>query len=115
MAKFDMREQKVTYQYNADTINFGNVSNRTEFARQIDNMRAEISHASDAEALDHTQAENVQNVLQEVSVEVQKPNPDKSKVTTMLETAGNIVKGVTALGGLYLAITKAVEVAHHLF
>jgi hypothetical protein len=50
MAKFDMRNQQVTYQYNADTINFDKVSNRTEFARQIDNMRAEISRASSERA-----------------------------------------------------------------
>jgi hypothetical protein len=115
MAKFDQRHQTVTYQYNADAINFNNVSNRTEFAQQIDNMRAEISRASNSNAIDQTHAEKAQNALKEASVEAQKPNPDKSKLTSMLETAGNLVKGVTALGGLYMAVTKAIEVAQHLF
>jgi hypothetical protein len=68
-----------------------------------------------AKELDQIQTEKVQNALQEVSVEVQRPRPDKSKITTMLTTAADIVKGATALGGLYMAIAKGVEVARQLF
>jgi signal transduction histidine kinase len=115
MAKFDQRQQTVTYQYNADAINFGAVTNRTEFAKQIDNMRAEIAQAGKAQAFDEEDAKKAQDVLSEVSAEIEKQQPDGSKVSSMLETAGNLVKGASALGGLYLAITKAIEVAHHLF
>ena len=41
MANFDMRDQKVQYQYNADIINLNNVSNRTEFVREMENISSE--------------------------------------------------------------------------
>lgn len=114
VATFDQREQTVTYQYNADQINFGNVSNRTEFAHQLENMRAEVARASNAKALDQSDAQEVQDALENVSVEIQKANPDKSRIASMLETAGSVVKGAAALGGLYMAIMKAIEVAHQI-
>jgi hypothetical protein len=115
MAQFDQRHQTVIYQYNADAVNFNAVSNRTEFVQQIDNMTAEISRASTSNAIDKTHAEKAQKALREASAEAQKPYPDRSKLTSALETAGNLVKGATALGGLYMAVTKAIEVAHLLF
>ena len=50
MANFDMRDQKVQYQYNADIINLNNVSNRTEFVREMENISSEIARASTLDA-----------------------------------------------------------------
>ena len=115
MANFDMRDQKVQYQYNADIINLNNVSNRTEFVREMENISSEIARASTLDAIDATGAKQVQESIREASVEAQKPEPNKTKITSLLETAGGLVKGATALGGLYMAITKALELAHRLF
>src|SRR5690242_6462137 len=45
MATFDQREQTVTYQYNAENINFGNVSHRIDFAQQVDGLTSELKRA----------------------------------------------------------------------
>ena len=59
MANFDMRDQKVQYQYNADIINLNNVSNRTEFVREMENISSEIARASTLDAIDATKAHPV--------------------------------------------------------
>src|SRR5689334_2352974 len=100
MAKFDQRNQTATYQYNADVINFNKVTNRTEFAQQIESLSAEIARASSLNAIEKSDAIRVQEALLHASAEAQKQEPDKSKITSLLETAGNVVKGVTALGTL---------------
>lgn len=115
MAKFDQRDQKVIYQYNADVINLSNVSNRTEFARQVEYISSEIARAGSLDAIDATRAKQAQDALKEASAEAQKLEPNKSKIASLLETAGSLVKDVTALGCLYLGITKAIELAHQLF
>jgi hypothetical protein len=115
LAKFDQRDQKVTYQYNADVINLGNVSNRMEFAREVENISSEVARASSLDAIDATRAKQAQDALKEASAEAQKLEPNKSRITSLLGTAGNVVKDATALGGLYLGITKAIELAHQLF
>jgi hypothetical protein len=115
MAKFDQRDQKVTYQYNADVINLGNLSNRMEFAREVENISSEVARASSLDAIDTTRAKQAQDALKEASAEAQKLEPNKSRITSLLDTAGNVVKDATALGGLYLGITKAKELAHQLF
>ena len=115
MATFDQKQQTVTYQYNADIINFGNVSNRADFARQVDNLSSEISRAQDLKAIDPKVAAQAVNAVNEASANAKSSEPDKSKIVSLLETAGNLVKGATALGGLYMGITKAIEVAHKLF
>jgi hypothetical protein len=115
MANFDQRSQTVAYQYNADVINLSNVSNQTEFSRQIDNISAELARASSLDAIAPTQAKQAQDSLREVSLEAQKPKPSKNRITSLLETAGKVVKDVTALGALYQALAKAVELAQKLF
>jgi hypothetical protein len=115
MAKFDQRDQKVTYQYNADVINLNSVSNRVDFAREIENISSEIGRASTLNAIDPLQAKQAQEALKLAAEEAQKPEPNKGRIASLLETAGNVVKGATALGGLYLGINKAIELAHQLF
>jgi hypothetical protein len=115
MAKFDQRGQEVEYQFNADVINLSNVSNRAEFAHEIENISSEIERASALDAVDATRAKQVQRALKDASVEAQKLEPNKSALISFLEDAGNLVKDATALGGLYLAIAKAIELARQLF
>jgi hypothetical protein len=115
MAKFDQRGQTVTYQYNADVINLTNVANRADFARQIENMASEVARATNLNAIDAIQGQEAQNALTEAASEAQKTHPNKITIASALETAGSIVKGATALGGLYMATVKALEVAHRLF
>ena len=53
MSVFDMRGQKVIYQYNeAHNINFGNVQNRTDLIGELEKLKNEISKAGEAEIID---------------------------------------------------------------
>jgi len=115
MATFDQRDQKVTYQYNADVINLTNVSNRAELVRQIENIGAEVERASNLNAIETSDALKVKTSLKAAAEEAKTATPNKSKIISMLETAGDIVKGAKALADLYSAIRKAIGLVGTLF
>ncbi|WP_027518481.1 hypothetical protein [Bradyrhizobium sp. WSM1417] len=115
MATFDQRGQTVTYQYNGETINFYGVANRAEFAQQIDNASSELARALSLNAIDAASANDALEAINAASANARSQAPEKGRIVGYLEKAGDLVKGAAALGGLYLALTKAAEVAQKLF
>jgi hypothetical protein len=115
MATFDQRDQKVTYQYNADVINLTNISNRAELAREIENISAEVERAGTLNAIEPSDALKAKTSLRAAAEEAKAATPNKSKILSMMENASDIVKGVKALADLYNAIRKAIELVATLF
>ena len=115
MATFDQRNQTVTYQYNGEMINFNGVVNKAEFAQQIDNVFSELSRAVSLNAIDAASANGALEAINTASANAKSPSPEKGKIIGYLQKAGELVKGAAALGGLYLALVKAAEVAQKVF
>jgi hypothetical protein len=112
MATFYQQGQVVTYQFNGDKFNFGGVTNQIDLARETAKLSAELSRAKELNAIDPAIASQAIDAVNQASAILESPAPEKNKIVALLETAGNLVKGAAALGGLYLAVEKAIEIAH---
>jgi hypothetical protein len=115
MATFNQQNQTVQYQYNADTITLSNVSTRADLTRELHNISAELNRAYSLNTIDDPHGQQAKDALEQATRESEQPSPNKLRVTSFLEAAQNAVKGITGLGGLYLAISEAIELAHALF
>ena len=111
MATFNQQGQAVGYQYNADTINFARVRDKAGLVAELDKLQAELGHIRKGKVLDTQKMSEAEAGIAAAAAEAKKPAPDKSKVAASLETASRIFSGVAALGGLALAVRKAVEMA----
>src|ERR1700753_600291 len=98
MASFDQRGQTVTYQYNGENINFNGVANTAEFAQQIDNISAELARAQSLNAIDPASAKAAMDAVGTASVSAKSKSPEKGKIISYLEKAGEMLKGAAALG-----------------
>jgi hypothetical protein len=101
-------------QYIADTMNFGNVTNRTEFSQQLQNVKDLLPNVNAGGELTDDQMKEVDYNIGQAITEANKPQPDKNTVTSFLEKAKNVVTGIATMATLAVALEKAVEVAHHL-
>lgn len=111
MATFNQQQQTVTYQYNADTINFGRVQSKADLIAELDKLQAELARIRAGNVLDEQKMASAEDSVSSAVAEAKKPAPDKGRVTSYLETASKVFSGVAALGGLALAVQKAVELA----
>jgi hypothetical protein len=116
MSVFDMRGQKVSYQYNAaGNINFGNVENRTDLIGELEKLKAEILKAKDGEIIDTETVTEVQYQIQKAVEQAQKTEPNRDAILEHLSKARDFIKGIVDVGGLVAGITKAIEIAQNLF
>jgi predicted O-linked N-acetylglucosamine transferase (SPINDLY family) len=109
MATFNQQHQTVTYQYNADSINFGAVQNKEDVVFVLEQLEQEVATAKSANALHEEAMADAETSLSNAVIEAKKPKSDKSTITSHLESATKILRGGAALGGLVLAIQKAAE------
>ena len=120
MAVFDQRNQKVTYQYNAaGNINIGAAQDRATFANELEKLKAELSKAKQAGALNDDVATDAEYQLTKAIQQSEKPEPDKAGIVQHLTTAKQLVEGVAmaggALTGLVTALGYAVQQVQVLF
>lgn len=109
MATFDQRNQTVSYQYNAaGDINISGVTNRGQLLNQLECFQAELQRAKKSDPTQEGAVTDAEHQLSRAIGEARKPMPDQGKVTSYLESASKLIGGVTALGGLVVAIQKAV-------
>lgn len=116
MPVFDQRGQHVTYQYNAaGDINLAGVQNRADLTQQLERLYAELKRAAEAGTLDDTLATEAKYHLHKATVESKQASPDKKSLMDHLGSAGEVIKTVAGLGGLFNAIVKAAEMAGKYF
>ena len=78
MSIFDMRGQKVNYQYNiAGNINFGAVQNRLELVDELVKLKAEFDTAVQHQLFKEEVAIEADSKLKLAVVEAQKNEPNK--------------------------------------
>jgi len=112
MATFNMQDQKVTTQYNAETINFDNVHTQDEFIRALLSLQAELNKAIEAKKIPGEQITNIEKHAEKAVSEAQKLTPDK---TTLIEHLTVIEKLVTGTKKLVTACSGAIASAGGLF
>jgi hypothetical protein len=116
MAIFDQRNQKVNYQYNAaGDINFEAVQDRAELREELEKLKAELSKAAAAEAIDAEIITDAEYQLTKAIRQTQKPEPDKQTILTYINGAKTVIEGVASAAGIATALVKAGELVQHLF
>jgi hypothetical protein len=115
MATFNQQNQTVTYQYNADRIDFGSVRNTGDFIGRLQALKQELSAAKLIGALPEEVFINANSQLQEALSNASEAKPKKKSIIDHLEGLKKVVQGAAGAGALVLAVNKAIEVAGHFF
>jgi hypothetical protein len=116
MAVFDQRYQNVNYQYNAaGNINFEHVENRADVVTVLVKLCDEVRVASQAGVVNSRMAFDVETSVSEAIAEARQPNPNKASILRNLDLAKSLLQGITAVGGLVAAISKASELIQRFF
>jgi hypothetical protein len=116
MTTFDQRGQKVNYQYNAaGNINFGNVQNRVDFTNELEKLKAELDNAANAGVIDDEAKTDAEYHLTKAIQHSKKETAEKSTILEHLGMVQKVVTTIAGLGGLAAAVTKAIELAQHIF
>jgi hypothetical protein len=116
MTVFDQRNQNVNYQYNAaGDISFDRVQNRIELVAELEKLKAELSKASSAGAIDGEVVTDGEYQITKAVQQAQKPEPNKKIILEHLGKAKTFIEGATVATGLVTALVKATELVHHLF
>lgn len=116
MAIFDQRNQTVNYQYNAaGNINFDRVQNRVGLINELEKLKAELSNAAAAGAIDGEIVTDAEYQITKAIQHSQKEEPDKNKILEHLKNAKIVVDGVKAVAGIGAGLVKAAELVQHFF
>jgi hypothetical protein len=87
MSIFDMRGQRVTYQYNAaGDINFGAVQNRSDLISELEKLKLEFDRAARQNVFSEETAIEAGSKLELAVVESKKPQPDKQTLYLLNKT-----------------------------
>ncbi len=97
MATFNLQGQTVQNQYNAETINFGDVKSSDDFVLKLQELQAELKKAIDARALSEDKSLDAEDQVKKAIVQAQSPSPDKTTLTEHLKKAKELVTGVDGL------------------
>lgn len=97
MATFNQQGQVVQTQYNAETINFGDVTTKEDFLRALQQMQTEIQKAADSNLLDEDAAVDATAALEKAAKKTAIDTVDATSVIEHITTAGKFVKGVDGL------------------
>ncbi len=112
MATFNQQGQKVQNQYNAETINFGQVTTPDTYLKELKALQAELDKAIKGKALEGEKALDAEYHLNKAVVQAEKPDPDKKTLIEHLSSAKELVSNV---GGLAAALAGAITAVGGLF
>ena len=116
VAQFDMREQRVTNQYNAvRDINFGAVQTSVDLIAALEQLNRQIAQAQQVGVFSEEIATDTQYQVTKAIQQVRKPHPDKKTIVDHLTTAKALLDNIAAASGLVTAVVGAVEVVQKLF
>lgn len=112
MATFNQQGQTVQYQYNADTINFGQAQTPDDFFRELKHLQAELKRAIEAKAITGENAIDAETHVKKAILQAEEAAPDKKTLLEHLTSAKEIVSNVS---GLVAAFTSAIATIGALF
>ena len=97
MATFNQQDQTVTYQYNADTINFGETKSADEFFQKLKQLQADLGSAIEAKAITGENAIDASSHVQKALLQAEQTAPDKKTLLDHLKSAKELVTNVEGL------------------
>jgi hypothetical protein len=107
---FDQRGQQVKYQYNAaGNINLGPIQDFADLVSQLDLLKQELSKARDSQVISELTESKAKTPLLEAIEEAKNSAPDKTSLLSYLGQVKDCLKGVSAIGGIVDAVSKAYE------
>ena len=112
MAHFDQRNQTVQTQYNAETINFGQVHSQNEFFQTLKQVQAELEKAIEAKAIIGEKAIDAETPIKKALLQAGEETPNKKTLLDHLKSAKELVADV---GGLAGALAGAITAIAALF
>ena len=112
MATFNQQNQTVKYQYNAETINFGQVQTHDDFFQELKHLQTELGRAIKENAITGENAIDAQTHIKKAMLQADETTPDKKTLIEHLTSAKALV---TNVGGLVTAITGAIATIAALF
>ncbi len=112
MATFNQQGQKVQNQYNAETINFGQVTTPDTYLKELRALQAELNKAIQSNELESDQAIDVEYHLKKAVDYAEKSAPDKKSIIEHLTSAKELVSNI---GGLAAALNGAIVAVGALF
>lgn len=115
MALFDQRGQHVNTQYNAQQMNFGAIQNSMDLVAELEKLKEEVARARTNGLLDKKQATDADYQITKAAQEAEEAKPNKKTILDHLSTAKALIEGVSAAGGLVMALTGAIEAVQKLF
>ena len=112
MATFDQRGQHVTYQYNAENINFGAIQNNSDLVEELKKLQKKLIRAIEQKALEGDSAIDAEYEMKKAMAQAEKLEPNKTTLLEHLNKAKDLVAGVS---GLFGAFGQAISSARMLF
>ena len=112
MATFNQQGQTVTYQYNAETIHFGQAQTQEDFFQELKQLQAELEKAIEAKALTGENAIDAQTHVKKAILQAEAETPDKKTLIEHLTSAKELV---TSVEGLTTVFASAISVIGALF
>ena len=112
MATFNQQGQTVQYQYNAETINFGEVQTPDDFLLQLKNLQAELNRAIAAKATSDENVIDAEYQVKKAIFQAETLTPDKKTLVAHLSLAKELVSNVS---GMTVAISSAIAAVGALF
>ena len=105
MATFNQQGQTVQNQYNAEIINFGEVSTPDDFLLKLKDLQAQLKKAIDAKAISNENAIDAEAQVKKAILQAENTTPNKKSLIEHLKTAKDLVSSVD---GLVVAFTSAI-------
>ena len=112
MATFNQQNQKVQYQYNADTINFGSIETQSDFVNELRNIQTELDKAINCKAIEGEVAIDADSHLKKAILISESVSPNKKSIVEHLENAKSLLVSVSGLAG---ALSAAIATVGALF
>jgi len=101
MATFNQQNQKVQYQYNADTINFGHAQSQEDFFSELNKLEAELEKAIQAKAITGEDAIDAETHVKKALLQAQEQTPNKISLIDHLTSAKELVTSVEGLATVF--------------
>jgi len=108
MATFINNNQKVTTQYNADTINFNQAESSDDFFQGLKQLQAELNKAVEAKAITGEKALDAQNLVSKAMLQADEPTPNKKTLIEHLTSAKDLVKNIEGLATTFSGVIEKV-------
>lgn len=112
---FDQRNQTVTIQYNIINNGLDNAQSKEDVLQQLEQLPKLISQSVEKGELNEEKALDVKYNVEKAVMTAKKPENNKAGVIDYINRAKGLIKGLTSVGDLFTAFTKAIEAVQKFF